>query len=453
VTTIIQHSTARKPPPSFVAIRHRLIAAKYRAAARDRGTPPRRLLAGLRGREIERFLIDQYGRQLPDDDAGRDDLQLAMTVIIAGRRDGEQWARAFSAVWAPWLGQAEIDGMLGDILAMPPWRLAEVLNAAALGRALGLTHAVRQRLRIRTIRAADVTAEQTAAMKRERDRQYQVIRRAEQRAARTAPLSRSKPWEAEGISRRTWERRRAAGGSERSESIESAKPWETAGVSRRTWFRRKADGRGTECDAKTVGHILSIPTDDVFRDTGGATIKRSRATKSRKRLGGKVGAPDREHRFQPTGGMVMKPSEEIQASPAYAVLSASAHRLLAVVLEEIAAADVGRVALSTSFLEQAGISAKSIDRWLPLLGALGLIEIRDNGRQAREFAASETWRSLDRDAAEAIAAAARAKIAQRTARRRPAASAVDAGGTDRLPEGIRRSTYPDMPWLQRGGDR
>lgn len=46
------------------------------------------------------------------------------------------------------------------------------------------------------------------------------------------------PWDAEGISRRTWYRRRNAAGS--AGSAAAAKPWEAAGVSRATWYRLQA---------------------------------------------------------------------------------------------------------------------------------------------------------------------------------------------------------------------
>ena len=270
---IDQDLTERKQASSRtrkIAIRKRIIRAKYRAAKRDRAHA-RNLLSGLREREFERLLIDTYGGELPDDDAGRDDLRSAFLILLS-HRDGAYRVRMFASVWAPWLSEEEREAMLADAIALPSWRRAEILSAEALGRALGLTNDVRKRLCIRTIRACDVTAEQVTAMKRERDRKYQAKRRAEQRAARVASLSRSRPWLAEGISRRTWERRRA-GNSKRHQSIENSKPWETAGVSRRTWFRRKATGTkpgGTKRVANPVGHNLKGSTRDAFCDRSSA---------------------------------------------------------------------------------------------------------------------------------------------------------------------------------------
>ena len=76
-------------------------------------------------------------------------------------------------------------------------------------RALRLKYELRQLIGIQTIGAIDVNKRQRAKLRklkrRERDRQ-----RRQQRGARprVQSLSRTRPWEAEGISRRTWERRR-----------------------------------------------------------------------------------------------------------------------------------------------------------------------------------------------------------------------------------------------------
>jgi hypothetical protein len=91
-------------------------------------------------------------------------------------------------------------------------------RAAYLGEKLQLTAAVRDELKIKTIDACDETREQrqerVKARRRERDREVKRTKRAaEGRSPRqqyeAVSLSRTKPWEAEGISRRTWERCRA----------------------------------------------------------------------------------------------------------------------------------------------------------------------------------------------------------------------------------------------------
>jgi hypothetical protein len=62
---------------------------------------------------------------------------------------------------------------------------------------------------ITTIRPCDQTPEQAAAARRKHKRKTERARRLAAGATpRKQSLSRTKPWEAEGICRRTWERRR-----------------------------------------------------------------------------------------------------------------------------------------------------------------------------------------------------------------------------------------------------
>jgi hypothetical protein len=76
-------------------------------------------------------------------------------------------------------------------------------------RALGLTYARRQRIGITTIGAIDVNKRQRTQLRKLRAHErYRRRRQALGATPRTQSLSALKPWAAEGISRRTWERRR-----------------------------------------------------------------------------------------------------------------------------------------------------------------------------------------------------------------------------------------------------
>lgn len=82
-------------------------------------------------------------------------------------------------------------------------------TADRLARWLGLTYEVRERFGITTIGAVDVSKRERARRRKERKRLAQERRRREQGAKpRANSLSRTRPWQVEGISRRTWERRR-----------------------------------------------------------------------------------------------------------------------------------------------------------------------------------------------------------------------------------------------------
>ncbi|MGJ5180396.1 hypothetical protein ACQR16_24510 [Bradyrhizobium oligotrophicum] len=146
----------------------------------------------------------------------------------------------------------------------------------------------------------------------------------------------------------------------------------------------------------------------------------------------------------------MKPSDEMLRSPAYAALGGSARSVLRVILEEIDAPG-GAAQLSTLFLLQAGLSSTAVTSGVPDLAALGFVKVTGKGTATREFASSDGWTTIV-DRAEAGRRLAEGKAAaQRPARRRPAAAAptvIPAVNeiTARLPEGIRRSVYPRMPW-------
>jgi len=83
-------------------------------------------------------------------------------------------------------------------------------NADGLARFLGITYAQRQRLGITTIGSTDVSQRARALLRKHRDRRRKERKRRERGIRPLAQaLSRTKPWAAEGLSRRTWYRKRA----------------------------------------------------------------------------------------------------------------------------------------------------------------------------------------------------------------------------------------------------
>jgi hypothetical protein len=87
------------------------------------------------------------------------------------------------------------------------------LKADTLAKRLGVTNAERTALRFSTIGAADLTRADRAKAKRKRKTDAERDRRRRKGAVPRAQylanaLSRTRPWETEGISRSTWERRR-----------------------------------------------------------------------------------------------------------------------------------------------------------------------------------------------------------------------------------------------------
>jgi hypothetical protein len=87
---------------------------------------------------------------------------------------------------------------------------------ATLAERLRLTYAERTALQITTIRAIDCTEREQANRREARKRQARTLKRRKQgvrpRAEYlAASTSATKPWEVEGVSRRTWYRRRGTG--------------------------------------------------------------------------------------------------------------------------------------------------------------------------------------------------------------------------------------------------
>ncbi len=182
------------------------IARRYR---KRRGHPVP--MAALRVAELTRLLVARYGEILPDDDAGREDATLVCHHLA--RRAGKPIDRI--AEWltlrAPWMPHDERAALADRIMDNPlRWR------ADTLAQRLNLTAEERTRLGIRTIGAVDQTAaDRKEARRLAKQQSKQTMRRSSGAIPRGEYLASStqhqQPWQALGISRRTWYRRRGTG--------------------------------------------------------------------------------------------------------------------------------------------------------------------------------------------------------------------------------------------------
>jgi hypothetical protein len=187
----------------------RLRKGERQGGMRDKSETLRRLRLG----DLRRLLHSRYGPVLPDDDAGRADLGELLLPVSLGPTPARIMANVIE-VWAPWLPKPEEKALIARILAMP--KRARRPTGRALGKRLNLSNAERERFRLWTIAPADMTDVQMAEQRRAKERLRQrrrrrklgTQRRAEWLAAR---LTKQKPWEAIGISRPTWYRRRNKG--------------------------------------------------------------------------------------------------------------------------------------------------------------------------------------------------------------------------------------------------
>jgi hypothetical protein len=159
-------------------------------------TPTLVLLARLRKRQLERIFIDRWhGRTLPDDDAGRGDLRLmADHLALIDKRYIATWA----SLWARWLSKEEADALIEEVGDGKYW------TADDLGKEMNLDEATRYRLKAWHLSAVDSTKEQLDKSRRQRQVAKRREQRAETRALRPAPASKTKPWVALGMSRASW---------------------------------------------------------------------------------------------------------------------------------------------------------------------------------------------------------------------------------------------------------
>lgn len=167
-----------------------------------------------RMREIEKVIRHRHGNGIPDP-TGTDDVESCFAYLRAvAMTPASQSVLSWALVWAPWA-----DPVMLSLLDQQEADRERMLPADAVAKLLYVTLVERTTLGLKTIGACDVSRSdrQKAAneRKRERDRNRQEQKRKElgriDRASYEASsLSKLQPWLAEGISRRTWERRRDA---------------------------------------------------------------------------------------------------------------------------------------------------------------------------------------------------------------------------------------------------
>lgn len=159
-------------------------------------------------REIEKLIRHRHGAMIPDP-AGTDDVEMCLAypraiALTPRSQDVESWCRK----WAPW-----IDPVTLHTLAALGVNRRWMIKADAVAKMLMVTMADRSKLGLRTIGACDMTTAErkdlAKANKRERDKNRQECKRrnlgmVDRKSQQAHTLAATKPWEAEGISRRTW---------------------------------------------------------------------------------------------------------------------------------------------------------------------------------------------------------------------------------------------------------
>jgi hypothetical protein len=157
-------------------------------------------------------MLLRYDGRLPEGDS--DDVRIVLHHM--GRcGDDAMTMRAWIKAHASWLDDDDADWIIRTAVESEK----SVPRADTLARFLDLTAAVRHALGITTIGAVDQPKRQRTKAHKVRKRIAGTIRaRAKRLAAGARPhaesLSRTRPWEAAGISRRTWYRHRGTDSSD-----------------------------------------------------------------------------------------------------------------------------------------------------------------------------------------------------------------------------------------------
>ena len=168
------------------------------------------ILRRLRLGDLRTLFRARWGPVLPDDDAGRGDLVELLYQTSLGDNSRARMAKVVE-VWAPWMSPAEGEALIKRIARLPVHECKS--KAEALGKRLRVTNAERERLRLWTIAPCDLSREELVEQKKARKRAQRRQRHRERGALPRSVYeanskSRTKPWEAEGISRRNWYYRR-----------------------------------------------------------------------------------------------------------------------------------------------------------------------------------------------------------------------------------------------------
>lgn len=131
-------------------------------------------IAALRSSELDRLFQARYGKELPDDDAGREDVVIMLNHLAQMSGDPRRRCRSWLKARAPWIGLGDSEAMIGEII-MEPKRY----KADTLAWKLRLIDRDRTALKIRTIGAIDVGKDER--IQRRKDRNNELCRKRRER--------------------------------------------------------------------------------------------------------------------------------------------------------------------------------------------------------------------------------------------------------------------------------
>lgn len=176
----------------------------------------------MRLREIEAIISHRHGSILPETDDG--DIYIEAAAFSLSDQDMVDWCKK----WAPWAH----DEIVGPIVEKAKKR-RRMMRADGVAGLLKVTMSERSDLGLKTIGACDMSKADRTAWAKERKRARDRKRMEKKRAGKSRK------------DRQSYE----------AESAENLKPWLAEGISRRTWYRR----RGTSVSRVDIYTIGDIP--------------------------------------------------------------------------------------------------------------------------------------------------------------------------------------------------
>lgn len=168
----------------------------------------RKLLIG----DLRKLCRHAFGSTLPDNEKGRDALDLLLRLHAVAPVAAEKKMRHEIEIFAPWMPKSEFAPIIDSLLSCDPRRVRP--SREEIQHRVNLTNAQRERLEVWRIPPVDMTPEALAEQRKAKKKARQAERRRQSGAVPrqqhvTNSISTRKPWIAEGISRRTWYRRNA----------------------------------------------------------------------------------------------------------------------------------------------------------------------------------------------------------------------------------------------------
>lgn len=182
--------------------------------------PIRSVLQHKRRIEVESLIRHRHGHYIPDT-SGTDDMPIVLGYLYTISASGEE-PRGWSRRWMPWFSDPDALKEAERLCQRSRAKMTVVVSAEDAGKNVVLTLSERELLGITTIAPFDVSKKEAQKLAADRKRQRDRERQRQKRQARGVKpraeyLAKSaeaqKPWEAEGVSRRTWYRRQSIGTS------------------------------------------------------------------------------------------------------------------------------------------------------------------------------------------------------------------------------------------------